>query len=71
MIKAINRGVNILDHVLVKGFGVGLQRLEEMKGLGSVFNFYCGQTEIKDKERMLRLVRLGSFIKQHGFFLET
>ena len=60
VIKAADRGVNILDHVLVKAFRVGLQCLKEMKGLGAVFNFYCGQTEIK-RQIMLRLVRFGSF----------
>lgn len=71
MIKATNRGVNILDHVLVKGFWISLQSLKEMKGLGSIFNFYCGQTEIRDKEIVLRF---GPFIKQCAlffFFLNT
>lgn len=58
MIKAINRGINILDHVLVKGFGTGLQRLEEMKGLGSTFNFYCGQTEIKRQRKYVKIGKI-------------
>lgn len=59
MIKATNRGVNVLDHVLVKAFRISLQSLKEMKGLGSIFNFFYGQTEIK-RQTMLRF---GSFIK--------
>lgn len=70
VIKAADRGVNILDHVLVKAFRVGLQCLKEMKGLGAVFNFYCGQTEIK-RQIMLRLVRFGSFFFFKCPFLET
>lgn len=52
MIKAINTGINILDHVPVKGFGISLQSLKEMKGLGSIFNFYCGQTKIKEMKKL-------------------
>lgn len=60
VIKATNRGVNILDHVLMKAFWISLQSFKEMKGLGSIFNFYCGQAEIRDEEIMLRF---GSLIK--------
>ena len=60
VVKATDCRVNILDHMFVKAFRVGLQCFKEMKGLGAVFNFYCGQTEIK-KQIVLRLVRFGSF----------
>lgn len=50
MVKATKSGVNILDHVLVEGFRISLQSLKEMKGLDSIFNFYCGQTEIETKK---------------------
>lgn len=55
MIKATNSGVNILHHVLVKAFGISLQSLKEMKGLGSIFNFYCGQTEIKRQRNYVKI----------------
>ena len=70
VIKSTNRRVNILDHVFVKAFRVGLQCLKEMKGLGAVFNFSCGQTDIK-RQIVLRLVRFGSIFFLSALFLET
>lgn len=49
MIEACDGGVDILDHVLMKGLRICLQSVKEMKGLGSLFNFSCGQTEIKNQ----------------------
>ena len=67
VIKTTDRRVNILDHVFVKAFRVGLQCLKEMKGLGVVFNFSCGQTEIK---RQIVLSKIGK-IWFHFFLLSA
>lgn len=49
MVKTLNGGIDILDHVFMKGLRICLQSVKEVKGLGSLFNFSCGQTEIKNQ----------------------
>lgn len=52
MIKTRDGGVDILDHVFMKGLRICLQSVKEMKGLSSLFNFSCGQTEIKNQSML-------------------